>query len=212
MTRDEIVTQVKLLLGHRTDLTSIIQAQISIQQNHLEREVKWERYPSFLLTERADTVLTIEDDRLQKPSDWIADVEEDGLYVIDSEGTEHLLTKTEYNKLRLTYGNDDPGLPQAYATMGDYYRVLPVPDVGYTMRMIYYQSQPLMSDVVTSNRWSINAANCLIGRVGLMLCGAEDNKRQQMFSALFLESKSALEVKAYEDIVTNRQYAMGENQ
>lgn len=212
MTRDEIVTQVKLLLGHRTDLTSIIQGQIGIQQAHLENEVEWVRYPQFLLTERSDSLLNIEDDRIQKPADWIADVEEDGLYIIDSEGTEHLLPKTEYNKLRLTYGNDDPGLPQGYATMGDYYRVLPVPDVAYAMKMIYYQKQPLMVEGTDENRWAKYGPNCLIGRVGLMLCGAEDNKRQQMFSALFLESKSALERKAFEDVVTNRQYAMGENQ
>lgn len=211
MTRNEIVAQIQLLLGFRTDQLNTITAQVAIQQVHLETEVEWKIYPYFLLTERADSVCTINDERLSKPSDFVAECEEDALWIIDSEGTEKLLYKTEYNKLRLEYGNDEPGLPEKYATLGDYWRILPEPDLAYTVRTVYYQQDVIMVNGTDQNRWSRFAPNLLIGRVGLFLCGAANNTRRDMFSAMYQESKSAIERKSFDDLTVNRQYAMGEN-
>lgn len=212
MTRDEIVAQVKLLLGFREDQTNTIIAQIAIQQNHLEREVEWKIYPSWLQTERADSFTVANEERVQKPSDWIADIEEDGIWVTDILGSEHLLYKSEENKLRLTFKDDDPTIPEAYASSGDYYRLFPTPDIIYALKMRYYQSQPIVSTGSDTNRWMTNAPNCLIGRVGLMLSGAANNPRRDMFSALYQESKQSIERRSFDELTVNRQYAMGENQ
>lgn len=212
MTRDEIVTQIQLLLGFRTDQRNTIIAQVNIQQRHLEHEVRWLKYPWFLLTEIATTASLVEDPRVQKPSDWIADTEEDGLYTVDAEGVEKALQKTDFDILRKTYLNTDPGPPCHYATFGDYYYLGPTPDIAYTIRMCYYQQDVLMVDGTDENRWAKRAPNLLIGRTGLMLCGAGNNARQEMLGAIYKEAKDAIETKAFDDEVTNRQYAMGENQ
>jgi hypothetical protein len=211
MTRDQIVAQIQLLLGHRTDMTNTITAQIAIQQVHLEREVQWSIYPHFLLTERSDSFLVLNDERLPKPPDFISECEEDALWIIDSEGTEKILYKTEYNKLRLEFGNEDPGLPEKYATLGDYWRVLPEPDFAYNVKTVYYQQDAIMVNGTDQNRWAKYAPNLLIGRVGLFISGAGNNTRRDMFSALYQESKSAIERKSFDEQTVNRQYAMGEN-
>lgn len=212
MTRDEIVAQVQLLLGFRTDQLNTITAQIAIQQNYLEQEVQWAIYPWFLYTERANALTEANDERVQKPTDWIADVEEDGIWITDTDGIEHLLIKSEQNKLRLTFVDSDPTFPQYYASSGDYYRFFPTPDAIYTLRMIYYQKDEIISVGSGENRWMKYASNCLIGRVGLMLSGAGNNARRDMFSALYQESKTAIERKSFDELTVNRQYAMGENQ
>lgn len=212
MTRDEIVAQVQLLLGFRNDQVNTIRAQVNLQQKHLELEVSWKKYPWFLLTEIATTATLVNDPRVQKPSDWIADTEEDGLYLIDSDGVESALEKIDFDVLRKTYLNVEPKKPCRYATFGDYYYLGATPDIAYTVRMCYYQQDVLMVNGTDENRWAKRAPNLLIGRTGLMLCGAGNNARQEMFSAIYRESKEAVETKAFDDEVTNRQYAMGENQ
>jgi len=212
MTRDEIVAQIKLLLGFRTDQTNTVIAQIAIQQNHLEREVQWAIYPWFLQTERADTTALLNDERLPKPVDWIADIEEDGIWVTDTDGLENLLIKSEENKLRVTYRESDPGLPEYYASSGDYWRLFPTPDVAYALKMRYYQSDAVVTVGTNTNRWMTRAPNILIGRVGLFMCGAASNARRDMFSAMYQESKSAIERRSFDELTVNRQYAMGENQ
>jgi hypothetical protein len=215
MTRSEIVAQIQLLLGFRTDLTTTITAQIAIQQNHLERDVQWAIYPWFLQTERAGTVVTATvdgfDERVLKPVDWIADMEEDGLWVTDEDGFEHLLIKSEENKLRNTFRESDPALPEFYSSSGDYYRLFPTPDAAYTLRQRYYQRDEVILTDVGENRWMRYAPNMLIGRVGLFLSGASENARRDMFSAMMQESKTAIERKSFDELTVNRQYAMGEN-
>lgn len=216
MTRDEIVSQIQLLLGFRSDQTNTIAAQIAIQQNHLERDVEWAIYPSFLQTERADASISILgdgfDERIAKPTDWIADIEEDGIWVVDDEGFENLLEKSEENKLRTAFRNHDPGLPTHYASSGDYYRLFPTPDAAYALKMRYYQRDEVITDGGGENRWMRYAPNILIGRTGLFLAGAQNNARREMFSAMYQESKKAIERKAFDELTVNRQYAMGENQ
>lgn len=216
MTRDEIVAQIKVLLGFRTDQTNTIIAQIAVTQNHLEREVNWKIYPYFLQTERSDTTITATvdgfDERVLKPADWLADMEEDGIWVTDTEGTENLLVKREENLLRNTFRSDDPGLPQYYSSSGDYYRLFPTPDAAYPLKMRYYQTDEVITEGTGQNRWMKYASNCLIGRSGLFLSGAGNNARRDMFSALYQESKEAIERKSFDELTVNRQYAMGENQ
>lgn len=216
MTRSEIVAQIQLLMGFRTDMINSITAQIALQQNHLEREVEWKIYPWFLQTERADTAVSPLgdgfDERVLKPVDWISDMEEDGLYVVDSNGIEQLLIKSEENKLRVTFRESDPGLPQYYSSSGDYYRLFPTPDLAYNLKMRYYQSDAIVSDGASTNRWMTRAPNCLIGRVGLMMSGASQSAQRDMFSALYLESKAGIERRSFDELTVNRQYVMGENQ
>ena len=215
MTRDEIVAQIQVLMGFRTDMTNAIAAQIPLQQRQLERNVKWALPPWFLETERADTTLAINDERLLYPTDWIADIEDDGLWILytDDDGVERekLLGKTEYDTLRRAYGNCEPGRPKAYAQDGKYYRLLPQPDIAYQVKIRYFAADTIVTVGTDTNQWMTHYPDALIGRVGMFLSGAGQNQARDMFSALFLEAKSAIDQKSFDIQTTNRRYAMGEN-
>lgn len=216
MTRDEMVAQVQLYLGMRTDMANTIAAELMRQQNVLERETQWKLMPWFLKSDDSTTSISILGDgfdrRVAKPEDWLADIEEGGLYVIDDDDCEYELVKHEEDSLREYYKTYDPGLPRHYATSGDYYLLFPTPDQAYTLKMKYYQADAVLSLGSSSNRWSRYASNCLIGRAGMFLAGSGNNARTEMFSAMYNESKNAIEVKSFDEQTTNRQYAMGENQ
>lgn len=213
MTRDELVAQIQLLMGFRTDLGNIIKAQINIQQAAMElASSRWLARPWFLQTERANTTLVVNDERLLYPADWLADLEDDGLWITDADGKEHLLPKDDLDVLRSQYINSEATRPQGYAQDGNYYRLFPKPDQAYVVRQQYYKKDVLLSDAVTENEWSVHAPDCLIGRAGMFLCGASNSAMREMFSALYEECKSGVEHKSFEIQTTNRQYAMGENQ
>lgn len=216
MTRDEMVAEIQVYLGFRTDQATVIAAQIQAQQRALETTVKWVKRPWFLQSDRSSTVVTATvdgfDERILLPDDWMADIEEDGLWITDSEGKEHLLIKNEENVLRSTFINDNPTLPSHYCRSGDYYRLFPTPDAAYTIKMRYYQKDAVLSTNTSENRWSRYAPNILIGRAGMFLAGTANNARQEMLSAMYREAKEAIESQAVYDDADNRQYAMGENQ
>jgi hypothetical protein len=211
VTRGEIRTQIQMLMGHRTDLTAVINTQIGIQQRALEKEVKWLIRPWFLQTDdRTVGTLTIDDETFDRPTDFIAEIEEDAVTLVNDEAEEIALCKADEDDLRSLYGNEDSTFPSAYASAGRKFRIFPKADVAYTVKMRYYAHDAIMTDDSEENLWAEHAPSCLVGRVGLFVCGANDAKQRDMFGAIFNEAKSALEQYSMDLLTDNRRYAMGE--
>lgn len=210
MTRDQLVAQVQALMGFRTDQGTTIAAQIAIQQSALELEEQWIIRPWFLQVTRTTGLLTIGDEEFARPEGFIAEIEEDGLWLTNSEGDEILLEKADEDDLRLLYGNEDNTQPSYYASAGLTYRVFPKADDTYTIKQRYYKQDETLADGSDTNLWLTHAPNCIIGRVGLFLTGAAAAKQRDMFSGIYLSAKAGLERRSMDLLTDNRRYAMGE--
>lgn len=182
MTRDEAIAEIKLGLGFRTDLSTQAAMQLVHAQAYFERQ--WpdpSNLPWFLITEREVANTVPNDERVAKPDDWLGDVEDDGLWIMNDEGEEILLSKKPIDNLRQLYTGIDPGFPSAYGFDGYYYRLFPRPDNIYGLRMQYYQQDTVLSGGTDENKWLKEAPDILIGRAGAVLAGAGGNSRADLF-------------------------------
>lgn len=214
MTKDEAIAQVKMLLGFRTDLATTIETQLHLAQQHLEDN--WNTaeapLPWFLVTERSTTSTVAEEERLGYPEDLLANIEDDGLFIENTDGQEILLKKFSENDLRVLYVAADPGFPENYAEDGKYYRLFPAPDAAYTVHLKYYAKDVAFNTLTgaQTNLWLTHAPNALIGRAGLLISGAGNNARGQIFAGLLGDALSSIKGIGTNIMTNNRRYAMGE--
>lgn len=218
MLGSEAIDEIQFLLGFRTDLADRILTSLQRGQRHLEHNWLTRPLPWFLLTERASTSTVGDEERVELPSDFIQEYEQDGIWLIDENGGEHLLEKYDVDDLRLiqqqrsSYNTVTPTShrPSHYAITGDYWRLFPTPTTTYTLKQIYYQEDTLVAEGA-ENRWLKYAPYVLIGWAGERVAiGAESAEIRQDFANMKSAAISALNVQSVERQLTNRQMAMGE--
>jgi hypothetical protein len=166
MTRNEARDLIALRLGNRTDLNASIVSEMQLAQTELEQN-KITGKLHFLLSEESETACVGDsaDNRIQVPSDMTHEYEYGDLVLIDSDGDEVFLEKKEWDDLRQAYVDEDAGTPAYYALVGDYFRLYPIPDSNYTVKMVYYkQATVLTTDI--ENAWLANAPELLIAATG----------------------------------------------
>jgi len=168
MTRDEAVTRIQRILAFRTGLTTEIQDAIKDAQVDLEKE---HFLPWFLLTD-GDTptdISTVADQRyIDHPTGFIRELDDDGLWYVDSDGASTELEKHESSYLLNTYGVQE-GAPKAYAQLLDTFNLYPLPDAVYTVRLHqYYKADTVLSSDVT-NQWLTYAPGLIIAEAGLLM-------------------------------------------
>lgn len=212
MTRDEAVAEVQSLLSFTTILTAAAVTGLKSAQRNFEQN--WPdptNLPWFLISERVSTSTEANEERLGLPGDWLADMEEDALWVTNDDGLEIALPKNDIDSLRTLYANSDPGLPRAYAFDGMYYRLFPRPDKIYAMKMQYYKEDAVLADGSTENKWLKYAANALIGHATLKLAGSTKNAVLQVAMGLQNDCIAAINAKSIWIKIQGRQLAIGED-
>lgn len=162
MDRDTAVTILKGRLARWNDtvLTNYIIAELKAAQARAELHVT---LPWFLLTESTYTTTTIDDERVELPSDFLREAEEDAFWLTDADGNEVELRKDDYNGIKNRW--PDSGQPRRYALVGRYFRLRPVPDLAYTVRMIYYGKDAILTTNI-ENKWLEHAPEVLIAEAG----------------------------------------------
>jgi len=213
MNRDAAVAEIQLIMGFRSDLATSAVTALQNAQSHFEQN--WQdptNLPWFLITERATSSTVIYEERLARPSDWLGDVEEDGLWLTNSDGDEVLLEKGDIDDLRAIYGNDDPTFPIAYGFDGLYYRLFPAPNASYPARMLYYATDAALALGSTENAWLKYAPNVLIGYAGITLCSGAKDGRLQIFQQRMLDAVAAVNAKSLAIPYVGKQSTMGEDQ
>lgn len=211
MLLSEAMLQVRTLLGFRTDLTQATLTQLTRAQEELERGPT---YPWFLLSEEATTLTSENARRVQLPPDFIAEYEYGALWYVpdDVEVDELELDKKDYDDLRKSYGTTAMGPPCAYAKDGFYFRIFPLPDAEYTLKMLYYKKDQPISSVSTdaTNKWLTYAPNVLIGKAGKILAIAAGNQMALgAFTEMETQGRVLLRTQNEEQKHTNRSYQMG---
>src|SRR5689334_20945854 len=173
MTRDEVVALIQQVLGFRTSLQSTIISNLQFVQIQLESEPE---KPWFMISEDSFTSTSALEERIAVPDDFLQEVEETVLkYVPDDTTAEEVdLVKEDYDTLRANYRGSVPGPPEAYALVGNYFRIFPTPDDTYTIRMIYYQKQAaLVSNI--ENGWTKYVPYLIAGEAGAIVAASIGN-------------------------------------
>ncbi len=177
MTRDEAVAVIQLQLAFRTTLASEIATAMQMEQVMLENGPT---KPWFLISEDSYITTTADEARIPLPTDFLEETEEAVFHYIpttvSADSPEVPLVKGIFDQLRSTYadtttGTIETGPPEAYALLGNYFRIFPVPDDTYTLHMIYYKRDDTLSAGTVENGFLKWNPKLLMGKAGKTIAG-----------------------------------------
>lgn len=164
-------------LGNRTETTlraTCLDEMIQVQ-SMLERAPV---LPWWLISEQETATLTANDRRLAVPTGFLREVEEEAsdeegsLIVVDTQGNEIPLPKDTYANLARTIGTQATAdVPQAYALVGQYFMMFPIPNLALSVKIRCYLADQVIGDNNTENGWLKNASDLLIAKTGLVMGG-----------------------------------------
>lgn len=223
MLRSAAVSLIQRRLGYRSDKADEILSELQIAQDFLEEGVEvigpqrniFTIVPWFLLSEIMTATTTATVERVAVPAGFIREHDPDALWYFDS-----TLAATDANKwVELWKGDLDvlrdeflgTGPPKAYTLDGGYFRIFPTPDAAYSLKMLLYMKDTVLSAATdTENKWLKNAPQLLIGEAGGKLAmSLRDMKAEAHFVSLRVSAAWKLHVANEERMYTNRRYEMG---
>lgn len=180
MIKSAVVDLIKMRLGNRTDtdIDTRIDAELDMAQYELEQFGIFT--PWFLLSETATYTTAASEPRVPIPTDMLQEYEEGALFYAGLP-----LTKHDQDYLAGRFEGADPGVPQAYALVGDYFVLYPTPDDAYELSMKYYQKDTVPSAVATGseNQWLKYAADWLLAKTGAAIARfIKDAEAQKLFA------------------------------
>lgn len=193
MIRNDAVAIVKQVLGFRSNLDTTIVTNMQNQQTKLEL---MPTKPWFLLSELSYRPTEVGEQRLPLPVDFLTEYEEGCLFYLDGENEDKptQLVKDTFDVLTADYKDEEPGPPEAYALTGNYFRLFPVPDAVYTLKMLYYKKAALLITGDTENEWLKYVPELLIGKTGSILAASlRDFEAVKVFNGMISENMQLLE-------------------
>lgn len=209
MTRDDAVKRIQRTLAFRTDLTTEIIDSLQDAQVRLEQGAE---LPWFLHTEMA-TINTVKgEERVPKPNDFLRELDEGSLYYFDGAAVDDddkytPLTKEELEYLRNNLAGS--GVPKAYSLDGKYFRIFPTPDAIYSIKMIYFKKDVVLTSNV-ENLWLEHIPFLLIGKAGGMIApGLRDKEAVDAFQLWEVQDLDALQRANTAYFASSRRFVMG---
>jgi hypothetical protein len=179
MTLGDAIYMMQWLCGKRSDLENDIKIQLTHAQAHFE---KGPTMPWFLLSEVAANVTTVSTQRLTLPDDFLQEYEDGSLFYAPTDGRDEIpLEKGDYDEWMEYFGSTATGEPQAYSLDGRYYRIFPLADEQYPVKMLYYKKDVRCKDLGLDEtcQWLTEGSDCIIGWAGNIIAagiGARDAK------------------------------------
>lgn len=208
MTRDEAVSLMKKLLGFRRNLDDECVTALKAAQTTLEAGPT---KPWFLLTERATIATRSGEQRVRVPDTMLVEADNLHLYYIpdDTEEAPVKLTKNAYDTLREAYGEEEPGDPETYALVGNYFMIFPEPDDDYTLEMrVFAQDEVLDSNI--ENKWLKYVPYALIGKAGILVASmVRDKDALASFTQMEREGRMILMANDIERDLNNQELQIG---
>ena len=182
---------VDLLMGRLGQRTSTVLQQAVIDEMAFVQETTLEGYPElpwFLLSEKASGITIPDEERFPIPSDFLLEWEEGGLYIQNTDGTETLLGREDWDVLKGEVRLEGTAKPQFYDLAGDYYLLRPMPDAIYTIKQRYYKQDTSLAGAYgdaanIENGWLKHASDWLIAETGVVIASQrlQSEKMAQMF-------------------------------
>lgn len=170
-------TLLKNRLGRGTSANTAfdtwMQSELEAAQTRLE---KMSVLPYFLVSERAFSVVTINEERVQLPTGFLREVEETVVQLYDtSSGEYEELVKNLPEDLKIHHPDEETGRPKRYAIRGDYFLVCPIPDkTTYQIWMTYYKAADVITDEA-ENAWLQYYPDLLIAEAGVLMASTLRN-------------------------------------
>jgi hypothetical protein len=121
--------------------------------------------PWFLTSEDSFTTTTIDEERVLLPTDFLLEAEDARLYYRPDDWPEEdevELKKEDYDQLKRDFLGVEANVPEAYAILGGYFRIFPLPDAVYTIRMIYMKEDEVLTSNI-ENGWLKHNPMLLLG-------------------------------------------------
>lgn len=212
MTKGDFIKMLKLRLKNNQDPTldqDIEREMDMVQQTLLERNSDFT--PWFLMEDASTASTTKGDERIQLPSDFLAEWEEGVLWFQDSDGDLHPLHREDYQVLRQKFPGK--GKPKAYTVGKDYFFLLPTPDDSYTLRMFYYGQDTLPSNLSSNdeNLWLKYAADWFLGEIGQIIAPQYlgDTQAGQIFGSQLGRGRRRVYHETVERQEANKERIMG---
>lgn len=211
MTRDEAITRMRRYLGFNTRLDSAVIVD-ALKDAQVELESRPE-LPWFLITEVASISTTAGEQRVAVPSDFIREYEREALYLYNKDDDKEyaILEKRDADDLRKEYSEeeDDRDEPKFYALDGKYFRLFPIPDDIYTLKLIYYAEDTKLDNNV-ENEWLKHAPYLMIGLAGMFIARmTRDQNARETFQEMAQLSSGQLDREMEAREAANRRYIMG---
>lgn len=217
MNKGELLQLLGMRLGNRTDsdILAALSLEITLAQDTLlEQNGRFK--PWFLVSEFATAETVANDSRVELPEDFIGEVEEGGLYVLNPDSQKYVeLVREDYDFLAEKYADATPSLPKEYSLDGDkYYRLFPTPDLIYTLRQRYFEKDVAFNLVAdnSQNRWLKYASDLLLA-IGGQQYASKHLQNQDLAIAFGLDVKLAWDrLKGEHEMRehSNRDYVMGD--
>lgn len=212
MDRSAAVSRIEQTLAFRgTDKSSEIVTALQDAQVLLEKRPV---LPWFLQTEVATEETTDGEERVVIPSDFIREWEEDPLwyFVAGTGGDDDAwveLAKEDLGFLRKNYPGE--GAPVAYALDVKYFRIFPTPDATYTLKMIYFGTDALLTTDI-ENDWLKHFPYLMIGEAGKLIATAlRDAAAVEVFNGFIAQNQAMLLVENEARMNSSRRFVMGGN-
>ena len=189
-----------------TQLDTYITAELQLQQEELENIMQ----PWFLLTELGTTNCVAEEERLKLDASFLQEFEEGALWRVLDSGAVVALEKGQYDTLTRKYTTT--GAPEAYALVGGYFRLRPVPDQVYTLKVLHYSRDVMVSDAADTNQWLTEAPAVLIAKTGAVVAAyVKDYDAIAIFEKQYVEAVTALKRKSEARLHVNMDYELGDD-
>ena len=172
MNKADLVKIVGWRLGDRDDMVDRIDMELDYVQDYVLESRAW--YPWFLQSELASATTAANEVRVTLPSDFLAEVEESHLYIMDPVGAAAvpLIKKDPDVAQALTFGMQSAtGFPRFYAISGLNFRFYPTPDDAYSIQMQYYAKDARISDSSADPKWLQYAADVVLAELLTILAG-----------------------------------------
>lgn len=182
-------------LGNRTETSLRANCLLEMQ---LVQETKLEggpELPFFITSETISTVTPSDgiERRVEVPDDFLREIEEDALYIVEDDGSETALVKGNYDDLVEEYGSDGTGdKPLKYALVGNYFELFPIPLVERVLKMRCYLREDPPADTANSeNAWFKWIPDLIIAETGLVVATLhlQDVELQAIFTGLINDAR-----------------------
>lgn len=213
------VTRIQRYLGWRSDKADEILQEMQDAQDRLEGGIEMPDNPGetflpwFLTTEYASILTVAGEERIPVPDDFLAEVDDDALWYFNPgadnpEDEWKALKKVDTEFMR----GDQPGSgpPVEYSLSGVNLRIGPVPDAAYTLKMIYYATDAMIT-TGAANKWLTYIPHLIIGEAGYYMAVANGapQPRIQFFQNMIEENARGLWARTQMRANQNRTFVMG---
>lgn len=206
MTGQHVLDMLMARLGNRTEAAlraNVLLEMIQFQAITME---KGPYLPFFLLVNEEPLTVTADVRAVALPSDFLRELEEDSLFILDDNSVPQPMVKGSYDELAAHHGLDaDSTLPLDYCIRGTDILLFPKSSVARTLQLSYFASDAVPADTTTENLWLKYASDLLLAGTGEIVAG--QYLQNSELSVIFAGQKMAAQDRLVRDDTARQEAA-----